>query len=210
MKLFLSFVLYYALIINCYGQSAPIQPSGLKLKRGIYLTFAEINTATPARSDSFTIRERTSGDIFLVGGGKYSFELASKDKREFRELRKALVGVSDGENFYISDRFTVNGWQGMTRCILDGPYLIADIKGSAAQYAGGGIIPGQITVNSGYLINLKTGRSSSITKKTLRELLSNYPNIAKDYQNKMDLTEFAIPIVDAVNQQEKNQRSNIN
>jgi|GEM_PF-6118247 len=34
-------------------------------------------------------------------------------------------------------------------------------------------------------------------------LLSKYPDIAKDYQNKTDILEYAVPILIAVDQKEK-------
>ncbi len=153
--------------------------------------------------DSFFIKERTSGDIFMVGGSKYGFELASKDKKSTRELRRIFVGISDGEHFYISDRITMRTWQGMSRCILSGPYLIADAKGNAAQYTGGGAVASLIVVNSGYIINIKDGSSTPLTRKTLMKLLSKYPDIAKEFQNKTDILEYTIPIISAINQKEK-------
>ena len=208
MKPFLSLALLYLTVSTCYGQQRSIDTACLKLKRGIYLSFAEINAGVPTRTDSFFIKERTSGDIFMVGGSKYGFELASKNKKNTRELRRSFVGISDGEHFYISDRITVGGWQGMSRCILSGPYLIAEAKGSAAQYTGGGAIASQIMINSGYIVNLKNGHSTPLTKKSLTNLLSNYPDIAKDYQNKMDILEYVVPILTAVDQKERAEQAN--
>ncbi len=91
----------------------------------------------------------------------------------------------------------------MSRCILSGPFLIAEAKGTAAQYTGGGALASQIMINSGYIINLKDGHSIPLTRKSLMNLLSKYPDIAKDYQNKTDILEYAVPILIAVDRKEK-------
>lgn len=129
--------------------------------------------------------------------------MASKDKKATRDLRRTFVGISDGQHFYISDRIALGTWQGMSRCILSGPFLIAEAKGTAAQYTGGGALASQIMINSGYIINLKDGHSIPLTRKSLMNLLSKYPDIAKDYQNKTDILEYAVPILIAVDRKEK-------
>jgi hypothetical protein len=190
-----------------YGQTLPehtlADTSTLILKKGIYLSFADIRADVPSRSDSFLIKERTSGDIFLVGGSKYGFELVPEDKKSTREIRRQFVGISNGAHFYLSDRITLHTWQGMSRCLLSGPYVIADVKGSAAPYTGGGVVSSMIAVNSGYIIGLKDSSCVPLTRKSLTKLLSKYPDIAKNYQNKMDILQYTIPILAEINQKEK-------
>lgn len=199
MKRLFIFMLFAQVTLTLFSQTGTDKPQQLKLKKGIYYSFLQITTDNPAGNDSFWIKERTNNNIFLFGGGKYSFELGSKDKAEFRKIKKECVGISDGENFYISDRFTVGGWQGMTCCLLSGPYIIAPIQGNAGQYTGGGLIPSTIKVGNGFLIDLNKGTSSKLSNKTLKELLIKYPDISKEYQGKNDLMEFAAEIINAVN-----------
>jgi hypothetical protein len=136
----------------------------------------------------------------MVGGGKYTFELVGKDKAEFKALRRELIGVSDGDTFYISDKFTIKGWQGLTPCILSGPYVIAPVQGSAGQYTGGGIVPAMIKVGKGFLIDIRDGTSVPLSNKTLKRLLSKYPDIAAQYKDKQDLSDYSVDIVEQINQ----------
>ena len=188
---------------SIFSQSETGTTNHLKLKKGIYFSFKQITTNNPALTDSFIIKERTSGNIVMWGGGKYSFEFESKDKVEFKKTRKELIGISDGEDFYISDKFTVSGWQGMTLCLLSGPYIIAPIQGSAGQYTGGGLIPSMVKVGSGFLINLNNGTSRLLSKKVITEALEKYPDISQEYADKGDLIEFAVEIIDKINKAER-------
>lgn len=203
MKQLSLFTLLCIISLTIFAQSENHDAPHLKLNKGIYLSFDQIKKDSPGITDSFIIKERTSGNIAMWGGGKYTFEFASKDKTEFKKIRKELIGMSDGENFYISDKFTVNGWQGMTLCRLSGPYLIAPIKGSAAQYTAGGLIPSMIKVGSGFLINLNDGTSRQLSKKVIKELLKKYPEISKKYADKGDLIEYASEIINEINKTEK-------
>lgn len=171
----------------------------LPCKKGIYLSFKQIKENSPAIEDSFEIKERTKGNIALVGGGKYGLELLAGSKSDYRKLKKELVGISDGANFYISDRFAGGGWQGLSVCLLSGPYIIAYTQGSAGQYTGGGIIPSFIKVENGYLINLQTATSTAITNKVLKQMLEPYPEIAKKYSVTAGLTLSAVQIITDIN-----------
>lgn len=93
--------------LNIFAQSKTNELQKLKLKKGIYLSFQQITADNPSHIDSFTVKERTNGDIVMWGGGKYTFQLAPENKVSFKKIRKEFVGISDGENFYISDRFTI-------------------------------------------------------------------------------------------------------
>jgi hypothetical protein len=203
MKQLLSFVSCFFITITVFSQIDSVSLKSFKIKKGFYFSFDQIAKETPGRIDSFVIQQRTSSNIRLLGGGKYIFDLASKDKNEFKEMRKNLVGLSDGENFYISDKFTVGGWQGLTPCFLSGPYVIADIRANAGQYSGGGFIPSLIKVSDGYLIDLKSGHSIQITKKSLRDLLVKYPDIQKKYEDKENILIFSTQIVEEINAIEK-------
>lgn len=181
--------------------SSPLQ--SLHCKRGIYLSFNEIANNAPGYTDSFEIKERTNGSIVMVGGGNYAFELASGTKSIYKKLKKELTGISDGVNFYISDRYTVGGWQGLSLCVLSGPYIIGNIKTSAGQFTGGGLIPSMTNVGNGYLINVKAATSVAITNKLLKELLKPYPQIAKKYSVTAGLVESSVQIINDINNELK-------
>jgi len=205
MKQLLLFILFGLTSTTTFSQPDTDRIYHLNLKKGIYFSFEQITTNNPALTDSFVIKERTNGNIIMWGGGKHSFEFKSKDKAEFKKIRKELIGISDGKDFYISDKFTVGGWQGqgMTLCLLSGPYIIAPIQASAGQYTGGGLIPSMIKVGSGFLINLNNGTSRRLSKKLIREALEKYPDLAQEYADKGDLVEFAVEIMDKINKAEK-------
>jgi hypothetical protein len=197
------FILFTLTSVKIFSQSESDTPVQLNLKKGVYFSFQQIAKDNPALVDSLIIKERTNGNISMWGGGKYTFELPTMDKAEFKKIKKTLIGISDGESFYISDKFTVNGWQGLTRCLLSGPYIIAPVQGSAAQYTGGGLIPSMIKVGSGFLINLNVGNSRPLTKKVIKELLEKHPDIADKYAHKGDLIELSAEIINEVNKAEK-------
>jgi len=196
-KLTLFFALIF-IVLATFSQQNSASVQTLNCKRGIYLSFEEVINNSPSFTDSFEIKERTKGNIIMVGGGKFGFELSSGNKSEYKKLKKNLIGISDGINFYISDKYTIGGWQGLTICLLSGPYIIASVQGTAGQYTGGGLIPSMVKVGNGYLIDLKTGKSVAITNKVLKDLLKPYPEIAKKYSVTDGLTENTFQIVSDV------------
>ncbi|MFZ4796513.1 MAG: hypothetical protein ACOYMA_03410 [Bacteroidia bacterium] len=196
-------LLVFLLGLSVFGLSAQSENKNfrtLNLKRGFYFSFEQIKNDSPTLVDSFFIREQTKGEIAMFGGGKFTFRLVPEDKTSFKKFKKQIVGLSDGENFYISDKYTINGWQGMTACILSGPYIIAPVQSDAGQF--GGVIGSFIKIGKGYLINLENGSSIQLSKKVLKEILKKYPAISKEYEN-MDLMDYAIEIIDKINKTEK-------
>ncbi len=202
MKHLFLFTVFVLTTLTIFSQGGADTSLNLKLKKGIYLSFEQITKENPANTDSFIIKERSAGSIAMVGGGKYTFEFASMSNGEFKKYRKELVGISDGENFYISDKYTIKGWQGLTRCVLTGPYIIAPVKGSAGQSTGGGAIPSMISIGKGFLINLNEGTSEELSKKVIKKLLTKYPDISKEYADKDDLMDMAVEIVEKINKAE--------
>lgn len=192
-------ILSSLITLSTYAQSETNKLNHLKLQRGIYFSFKQITTNFPSFTDSFNIKERTNGNLAMLCGGKYTFEFTDKKKSEYKEVKREFVGISDGENFYISDRFTVNGWQGMTLCLLSGPYIIADIQGSTGQYTGGGIIPSMVKIGNGFLIDIRNGTSVPLTEKELKKLLTKYPHILNKYKDKENMAEFSNQIINEIN-----------
>jgi hypothetical protein len=173
--------------------------------RGIYTSYTSVRNGIPNRLDSFHIVLRTKSDIFLLGGGPYAFELDSADKSQWRELRKALVGISDGRQFYISDKYTSGGWMGLSKCYLQGPYIVSMTRGSAGQYTGGGLIPGLIPFGSGTVINIRTREHNPLSEGFIKGLLKKYPDLNQEYKNMFGLMNHAIEILEKVNQKENMQ-----
>lgn len=204
MKKVVLYILWSFASVSGFSQSKTDTIPKLKLKRGIYFSFAEMLVANPGNIDSFTIKERTEGSIIMVGGGKYTFELASENNAEFRKIRKNMIGISDGEFFYISDKYTIGGWQGLTACILSGPYIIVPIRGSASQYTGGGMVPGFISIGKGFLIDIREGTSHELTNKFIKKLISKYPIVAENYKDKENIVEYSAEIINSINKIESN------
>ncbi|WP_188507901.1 DUF6563 family protein [Parapedobacter pyrenivorans] len=189
-----------------FGQTGNDTMENLRLKRGIYFSFREIVENNPSYTDTVSVKERTDGHIAMWGGGKYTFELADAAKHEVKPFKRALVGVSDGETFYISDRHTIGGWQGLTKCLLTGPYLVAPIRASASAYTGGGLIPAMIKVGEGFVINVNAGTSAKLTEKYLKGLMSKHPEIADRYAEAENLMDAALEIIDEINRVEQGSR----
>jgi len=187
-------------VLCLFAQSENNNFRTLKLKRGFYFSFDQIKIDSPTLVDSFIVREQTKGEIAMFGGGKFTFRLVPENKAAFKKIKKQFVGISDGKNFYISDKYTINGWQGMTACILSGPYIIAPIQSDAGQF--GGVIGSFIKIGTGFLINIENGSSIQLSKKVMKEILKKYPDISKEYDN-LDLMDYAIEIIDKINNTEK-------
>lgn len=202
MKKFLFFILLALTSCKIFSQAQYDKFLQLKLKKGIYFSFQQITANNPLLTDSFIIKERANGNIVMWGGGKYTFELPLSSKSELRKIRKELTGISDGENFYMSDRFTINGRQGMTRCLLSGPYIIAPIQGSTSQYTPE-LTPSLTRAGKGFLINLNDSTTRPLSKKLIRKLLKKHPDITQEYTDKSDLIELSAEIIDKVNKAEK-------
>ncbi len=199
MKLFgfliLSILLHFG--ANCQMQSDTF--ACLKLKKGIYFSFIEIQTQNPSFFGPLIIIERKNSVLKMKGGGKYTFDSHVMSKAVLKKTKKYFVGISDGDNFFISDRFTIGSGQGMMPCLLTGPYLVAPVRGNAGQYTGGGLIPSLINVRQTALINLNTGHSEIISQEVLRKLLLKYPKTAHKYARVENLLDFSISIIDDIN-----------
>lgn len=174
------------------------------VKKGIYLSFKELANNEPGRTDSFHMELRTKSNIVMVGGGPYTFVLEDGKKSEFKTLRRSMVGLSDGERFYISDQLTVGGWMGFTPCVLRGPYILAPIQGSAGSYTGGGVLPSFLKTGRGYVIDIRTGANSALNKSFIRGLLKKHPDLAHAYKDKDDIMDSAVEIIMKVNELEGN------
>ncbi len=196
-------LLAFIILFNLDGKSEVQVDSfqNIKLKRGVYFSFEEIKNQNPSFFGPLVISERTKRNILLMGGGKYVFESSAMTTAIFKRTKKYFIGVSDGEAFYISDKLTGGGVQGMTKCLLSGPFLVAPIQGNAAQYTGGGIIPSLIKVGQGFLINVNTGISDRISEQLLKSLLKKYPRCYVKYKRLDSLLEFTIPIINDINKE---------
>ena len=172
-------------------------------KKGIYTSYTSLRNNTPNRQDSFHIVTRTKGDIFLVGGGPFEFLLDSAEKNEWRALRKALVGISDGTQFYISDKYTCGGWMGISKCYLNGPYILSLSRANAAQY-GGGLILSFANIGAGTVINLRTREHYPLNERFIKDLLKLYPDLEEEYKDRKGLLYYAIDILEKVNEKESN------
>jgi hypothetical protein len=203
MKSLISAIPFLLTVMMVRGQTAIDTLPFFTATRGIYTSYTSLRNGVPNRMDSFRIVTRTKGDIFMVGGGPYAFELVSADKSQ-RELRKALVGISDGRQFYISDKYTCGGWMGISKCYLDGPYIVSLTRGSAAQYTGGGLIPALMPVGWGTVINIRTREHKNLNEGFIRDLLKQYPDLNEQYKD-TDLMNYAIDILEIVNQRENMQ-----
>lgn len=170
------------------------------VQKGIYTSYTSLRNNLPNRFDSFRIISRTKGDIFLRGGGPFEFELDSADKSEFHILRKALVGISNGKQFYISDKYTSRG-MGISKCYLQGPYILSFGGLNIDQYIGGKL-PRFALLSSGFVIDIRTREHVLLDEEFLKVFLKKYPELEEKYRNS-DLMKYAIEILEIVNKMEK-------
>ena len=187
-------------IVTLKAQKDTLQP--FIIKKGIYTTFRDIRSSQPLPDTVFQIIKRKGANSVWIGGSSYKLDDDSLSRNKINALKKILVGVSDGQNFYISDRFTIGGYYGLTKCSLKGPYIYADIEESAAQYTGGGLIPALIKTGKGFVINVNKGLSLPLNKKFLKDLLRQYPDLENEYSKKMSLMDHAVEILQRVNERE--------
>jgi len=98
-------------------------------------------------------------------------------------MKRKFVAVSDAENFYFTDRlihFGVNAKvtteQGMTKCILTGPYIIAGYSYQTLGFVGKDFkVPKKIDL---FLIYLPNGYVEDLSKDYIKRLLSRNTYIA--------------------------------
>jgi hypothetical protein len=198
-----SFLLVLLTLSTLRGLQAQVLVDSLPLfivKRGIYTSYTSLRNNLPNRYDSFRIISRAKGDIFLRGGGPFEFELDSADKYEFHALRKALVGISDGKQFYISDKYTSGKWMGISKCYLQGPYVLSFGGFNIDQYDGG-IVPRFALLSSGFVIDIRTREHVLLDEEFLKVFLKKYPELDEKYRNS-DLMKYAIEILEIVNLKE--------
>jgi hypothetical protein len=185
--------------IVCTLQAQRVSLPPFVVARGIYTSFTSIRNSVPNRNDSFQLVTRSTTDIVLVGGSETGFKLDSASKDEWKALRKVLVGISDGKQFYISDRYTVGGWFGLSPCYLKGPLIVVlNGRGNLAQYTGGGLLPALIGINENYVINIRSRERAKLDKSYLKVLMKPYPDIVEKYK-KMNLMDNSINIIEEIN-----------
>ncbi len=187
-----------------------------KTNRGIYFYFENILRNTPAAPlDSFVIKEKTQGQKIMSGGGEYTLECLNKDlknKNLLNEIREEYIGVSDGECFYISDNYTITQnaifkSKGLTKCLYNGPYIVAPIQKRASSIMGGGVIPSLIKIGQGFIIDLKNGITKEISNSSLKKVLSEHKQLLDEYNAKKgSLHSYTSEIITKVNEVE-NQKS---
>jgi|SRR5665647_270715 len=193
MKLPLFFVLFLSLSLCGYAQKDTLSP--FPVKEGVYTTFRDIRDSNPLPIKDFKVIRRKNGT--------YKFKMDSLSKPKFDLFQKTLVGVSDGHDFYISGRFTNAGYLGIVKCYLKGPYIFAQ----EAPYNPAGLIGAIVTIGAdysgkGYVINVNKGLSLPLTKKFLKNLLRNYPDLDKEYKMKMSITDHSVEILERINERE--------
>lgn len=184
----------------CHLEAQRDSLSPFVVTKGIYTSYTSLRNSVPNRNDSFHLIKRSGGDIFMWGGSEYGFVLDSSGKDEWRSLRKMVVGLSDGKQFYISDKYTTGGWFGLTPCYLNGPLILTLNKGNLAQYTGGGIIPALIPTGNGFVINIQTREHFPLTESFLKKLLKKYPGLEYDFSKKMNLMDHVVEILESVNE----------
>src|SRR5664279_1628418 len=91
------------------------------VKKGVYITFRDIRDNKPLPDTTLKIKERAG--IAFGNSGDFKLESDSLSHDELSDLKKKYVGFSDGQDFYISDRFTIGGVRGLSKCSLKGPYI---------------------------------------------------------------------------------------
>lgn len=184
-----------ALLVNSFLLFAQQQLAYFPVKKGIYTTFRDIRSNTPATDTGFTIMERAS---LRSGGGEYKLESDSLSGNGLREFKKQYVGFSDGTDFYISDRFTTGGLRGLTKCSLKGRYIIAEIEVSQPGTAAGA---GGYFVTLTYVIDVSKGLSLKLTKKVIKDIVGPYADINEEYKDR-DLIKHVQEVLQKVNQKQ--------
>jgi hypothetical protein len=195
LRFFLSALIFISSQLN--AQDSTLQP--FRIEKGVYKTFRAINNKTPDITGQIEIVHRDKGNIILVGGGPLTFKVDSLDIKQYRATRKKMVGVSDGQNFYISNRLTGGGYMSVSKCYLTGPYLLNFETGSLADYTGGGLVPAPVKMGNGYVIDLVNKKSTKLSKKYLRELMAAFPSIEQEYKDEDHLTKKAAAILQKIN-----------
>lgn len=170
------------------------------IKKGVYTTFRDIRNNQPLPDTSIVIKERAG---FRTGGGPYKIESYSLSNQDLSALKKIYVGYSDGKDFYISDRFTVGGLRGLSKCFLKGPYILTQLEVSGPSTSG----IGMSSAIYEYVININRGLSLKLTKKALNDILKQYPNIEDEYKDEKHLLRIDKEILQKVNEQETVQSS---
>ena len=197
MKSLLFSVLSYLVFIPFFTQAQEAKA----FKEGIYFTYQELLENTPFYTDSISVVERSSGDLIWAGGSKYSFELPGANKQQLRDFKKKFFFVFHQDTLYVADKLTTNG-RGMTPCFLSGPYLIADANATVGTY-GGGLVGAMIKLGEGYLIDLKKGESVPLTRKVLKTLMAQYPEIERKYAGEKHDFDDVLRIVERINELER-------
>lgn len=166
------------------------------VKKGVYITFRDIRNNQPLADTTLKIKERAG--VAFGNSGDFKLESDSLSHDELSDLKMKFVGFSDGQDFYVSDRFTIGGVRGLSKCFLKGPYILADVEKSGPSSSG----IGESSAIYEYVINVNKGLSLKLTRKVLEDILGRYPDIESEYKEKKKLMDHAKEILQKINEKE--------
>jgi len=191
MKLALTF---FALIISLFtfGQTT-------EYPNGVYMSFEEIKEKTPSLSTELEIERRTKGDIKMNGGNDYKLFKSDKSIKK-KTIKKEYYAYADGDSLYINCiKYKIQPWyapvlsDGNFLVIRGGISMIPDIQkkqlDNQAQLgymfgAIGGAISGAklAMLRFIYVIDKETNQITTVSSGYLSELLSDTPELLKQYE----------------------------
>src|ERR1035437_899863 len=91
---------------------------------------------------------------------------------------------------------------GINKVLNERPIHICRYRRYCSSIYRWGLIPALIKTGNGYVININKGLSLPLTKKFLKDLLSQYPDLENEYKKKMSFMDHALEIIQRVNERE--------
>lgn len=192
MKLTIEILLFCLISFLAVGQSTDYP-------KGVYMSFDEIIKKSPSVSEELEIERRTPGDIKMSGGNDYKLFKSDKSVKK-KTIKKEYYAYSDGDSLYINCiHYKIQPWyapvlsDGKFMVIRGGISMIPTIQkeqlNNQAQLgymfgAIGGAFQGAklAMLRFIYVIDKETNQIKTISSDYLHELLSDTPELLKQYE----------------------------
>lgn len=165
-------------------------------KPGIYLSYEEFINNAPSMNLSYEIKERKVGYGFFGIGGNLPVNYLKIKKKEARDIG-AIFGFSDGVQVYINpwkEKLSSNTRFYRVEFIRDFCYMeylfTTKVNNSSSNE------------KRTMVINLETNKAFGLDKSAMKELLGNYPELLKAFEDESKknskLKEYLVRYLDKV------------
>lgn len=186
------FACLFLLAIPAFSQPLIIEDT-TRMERGIYRTFEEFRYNKPSIRVDFSVVNKTRGYGFLNATLHNAYKLVLTNPQSLHK-KDTVWGFCDGKSVYVNSEERYHKNNVYDRITYFGRYCLFETVESGGAYypvvvpmagGGGGMMVGgssnRVLAQVG--INFNNGRVFGLSKKNIREILANDPEMLAEFED---------------------------